>query len=335
MSFMWLIWMLVFVILLGSERHYWGGLWGDSWGESWGDGNLFSGRRGIDHLSRKTDFEIRIEARKHTQPDVVMVSADDYIDKPDPDLERLISEGKIKEAREHRAAMEKIAEEMDDDAGLKKYAIYGARIARKGKAVAMQERKIMLESPMEIPTATDHKHPSAMEFGEKAASDVAGIAAASTESHPTAPPLWKTKHSTAPAPESKDFTPPKPVMKKPDKPAAIIPEPVIPMYEKPIPVIQKPEPVKQVYEKPKPLFEKPEPVTIPKDFTPPPSGPVTLGTTGGSSGYAAGPVDLDAKLAKKEKDALEAKDKEKEKDKEKKEAEEKINPDDYGDLISL
>ena len=82
---------------------------------------------------------------------------------------------------------------------------------------------------------------------------------------------------------------------------------------------------------------KPESPTIQKDFTPPPSGPVTLGVPGPAdlsderSGYISGPVDIDAKLAGTDIEKnLEA-----EKEKLKKESEEKISPDDYEDLISL
>ncbi|MCX6646598.1 MAG: hypothetical protein NTY09_09595 [bacterium] len=324
MSFTWLISMLIFVILMGSERSHWGGLWG---GDPWCDDDLFTGRAGVDRIRHKTDFEIRLEARKYVQPDVVMVSADDYIDKPDPDLERMISEGKIKEAREYRAGMEKIAEEMDDDAGMKKYAIYGAKIARKAKAVAVEERKKMLESPMEIPMASEQKPSSAMEIEKIAVSSVPGIAITENVSSSSAPPLWKVKKSTTQELQSKDFVPPKPFMKKPE----VVNPPIMKMPDKPIEKI--PEPSKPVYEKPEPIFQKPEPVTIPKDFTPSPSGPVALGATGGASGYTSGPVDLDAKLAEK---VIE---KEKEKavkeEEAKKEPEEKINPDDYGDLISL
>jgi hypothetical protein len=155
-----------------------------------------------------------------------------------------------------------------------------------------------------------------MEIEKIAASSVPGIVITENVSSSSAPPLWKVKKSTTPKPDSKDFIPPKSIMKKPDKPV----EKIL-------------EPSKPVYEKPEPIFQKPEPVTIPKDFTPPPSGPVTLGTAGSASGYTAGPVDLDAKLAKKviEKE----KGKASTEDEVKKESEEKINPDDYGDLISL
>lgn len=349
--------LLVFAILFGNDRSHWGDVWGGS-----GD-YLFGGHRRDYSTRKKTDFELRLEARKHSEEQVVMVSADDYIAKPDFELDRMIADSRIDEAREYRAQMEDIADEMEDDKGLRKYAIYGARIARKAKEIAQEKRKKMLEAPMQLPGESKDSGFLTPVAGTSSTAGVVGTTRTPSIISSTAPPLWKVKKSTDPTTESKalkperrEFIPPKPPAdkvkktepekveqvkkleeKKPKKRLDYY-KPSAPSKDKPkfIRPQPAPEPEKPVIKPehaiiPEPPLKPTEPVTLPKDFTPPPSGPVTLGTPGptkmgeGREGYTSGPVDLDAKLKKKEEEL----------EKSRKKVKEKIDPDDYGDLISL
>ncbi len=361
MDFWWLILTLIFVFLVGNDRIHWGDVWGGN------SGYFFGGAR-KSYSRRKTGFELRMESRKHSREDVVVMTADDHIPKPDFELEKLISDGRIDEAREYRAELEKIADEMSDDDSLRKYAIYGARIARKAREIKLGEQKKRFSERMEISKKIDITPLQSDIPAPTAAVGIIGTTRVPIKDKNVPPPLWKVKSKPKspvepklPRPEKKQIEPP--VVKKietaksepPEKPkeriefykpkAPPVEKPKfvrpaaeykpVPSHIKPEPPPKPPEPVKAapLSKPPKPptIPKPPEPFELPKDFKPPPSGPVTLGTpgstilSGSSGGYTSGPVDLDARL----------KGKEKEKEKAGKEFEEKIDPDDFSDLISL
>jgi hypothetical protein len=106
-------------------------LWYSSWlgYDDWSDGWGWSRNR----KPLKTDWEVRQESPHIPHEDVVTVHASDDIENPDRGLEALIADEKFNEARQYRRDMEKIADDMNDDGCLRKYAIYGARIAKAEK----------------------------------------------------------------------------------------------------------------------------------------------------------------------------------------------------------
>jgi len=242
MSFGWLIWLLIFIFFLGSDNRLWGSVW-PGWGYRTGGGVGRLSQRRLD------DMSLRMHYRKKTQPDVVVVSASDYIAKPDPHIEDLIELGKIDEAWEYRSEMENIAEEMDDEDGLRKYAIYGARISARQKELAKQKAfiqpKVMpapeprLQSTFLSPEANEVIH----------VKDTTADVKATTSPINIAPPLWTAKKTTSHLGEIREKQPSQPPETPPTPPT--LPEP------------------------PKP----PEP-EIPADFTPPPPGPVKLDVPG-------------------------------------------------------
>lgn len=346
MDFWFVIVILFFIFFVGNDRHHWADVWG---------GNrdyIFGGQR-RSCSRRKTGFELKLESRKHSREDVVVMTADDHIPKPDFVLEKMIADGRIDEAREYRAEMEKIADEMDDDGSLRKYAIYGARIARKAKEIKLAEQKKRFSERMEISSKIDITPLQSDKPETTAALGIIGTTRVPIEDKSVSPPLWKVRSKPEsplepklPLPEKKRIDPP--VVKKIEIKAPELPEKPkerIEFYIPSAPPVEKPKFIRSAagskpaisHLKPKPppkpptILKPPEPVELPKDFKPPPSGPVTLGTSGptilsgSSGGYTSGPVDLDAKL----------KGKEEEQEKARKEFEKKIDPDDFSDLISL
>jgi len=245
--FWWLIWTFIFLILVGNDSRHWGSVWG-------GDA-YFLGMPGRHRAPRKTDFEIRSETRRNNPvPEVVCVTADDYIENPDLQLEELIVQGDLDKAREYRHDMERIAEEMDDDESLRKYAVYGARIARRQKETDRDETMRRYHADVEHPFAERSDFPTSQPETIGAAETIDHVPAA-VGGKDTVPPLWKPKHKAAP--------PAKPVPA-----AAISLDAVIPLAP------------------PKPI-EPPRPVVI---APPPPPGPVKLGAP---AGYERGPVKLE------------------------------------------
>lgn len=361
MDFWFVIVILFFIFFVGNDRVHWVDVWG-------GNSDYIFGSARKSYSRRKTGFELRMESRKHSREDVVVMTADDHIPKPDFELEKLISDGRIDEAREYRTELEKIADEMSDDDSLRKYAIYGARIARKAREIKLSEQKKRFSERMEISKRADITPFQSVKPELTAAAGIIGTTRVPVKDKSVPPPLWKVKSKPQspvepklPRPEKKLIEPPEfkkieiaksePPLKpkeriefyKPKAPTVEKPKFIRPAAEsKPVPSHIKPEPPPKPPEpakaaplskppKPPTIPKPPEPFELPKDFKPPPSGPVTLGTPGptilsGSSGrYTSGPVDLDARL----------KGKEKEEGKAKKEFEEKIDPDDFSDLISL
>ncbi|MCK4719358.1 hypothetical protein KAU08_01790 [bacterium] len=361
MDFWWLILTLIFVLLVGNDRVHWADVWG-------GDSDYIFGGTRKSYSRRKTGFQLRMESRKHSQEEVVVMTAGDHIPKPDFELEKLISDGRIDEAREYRAELENIADEMSDDDSLRKYAIYGARIARKAKEIKLTKQKKRFSERMEISKKSDIAPFQSDKPGPTAAAGIIGTTRVPIKDKKVPPPLWKVRDKPQsppepklPRPEKKLIEPPefkkieiakseppvkpkeriefyKPKAPTVEKPKFIRPaaeSKPVPSHIKSEPAPKPPEPVKAapLSKPPKPptILKPPEPPELPKDFKPPPSGPVTLGTpgptilSGSAGGYTSGPVDLDAKL----------KGKEKEEEKAGKEFEEKIDPDDFSDLISL
>ena len=136
----WLLILIAAMIFGGMDGRTRGSLWGGGWGTGWGSG--WSGW-GMTRQRKpwKSDLEIRQKYKDRMGEEVVTVTAADTIERPDRHLEQLIKSGKFDEAHEYRQEMEKIAEDMDDDRGLRKYAIYGARISRGEKEEKQRERK--------------------------------------------------------------------------------------------------------------------------------------------------------------------------------------------------
>lgn len=186
MSFGWLIWLLIFLIFLGSDDRLWGSVW-PGWGYRTG------GTRAGRLARRLDDMSLRMHYRRKTEPDVVVVGANDYITKPDPHMENLIDEGKIDEAWEYRSEMERIAEEMDDDEGLRKYAIYGARISARQKEMAKQKSFMSPKTvpPLEPRVPLDGL--SRLDDGIIHVKDATSEVKASTSPINVAPPLWSAR----------------------------------------------------------------------------------------------------------------------------------------------
>ncbi len=189
--FWWLIWTFIFLILIGNDTRHWGSVWG-------GDG-YFIGMPGRHRTPRKTDFEIRSETRRNNPvPEVVCVTADDYIENPDLQLEELIAQGDLDKAREYRHEMELIAEEMDDDESLRKYAIYGARIARRQKETDRDETVRRYHADVEHPFAERSDFPTSQPETIDAVETIDHVPAA-VGGKDVVPPLWKAKLKAAPA----------------------------------------------------------------------------------------------------------------------------------------
>jgi hypothetical protein len=216
MSFFWLIVLLVFLFLAGTERRMWGSIWMDDWQYSnWGWNRPIA--------RWKTDLEIRMEHRRSHEPEVIVVSADDHIESPDIHLETLIEKGRLTEARKYRRDMEKIAEEMNDDDSLQKYAIYGARIAKRQRELderkAREEREELKKRDW---LGFEVKEPasSGTPTGIAAA---AAIESASEAPRTGAPPLWRRRTQPVPAePETPEKEERKP--EKEERPEKIDPE---------------------------------------------------------------------------------------------------------------
>jgi len=268
--FWWLIWVFVFLILMANERHSWGGIFSDDT-TSWGNRSSSVVRR------IKDDWELKRQYKKNLIPEVVVVKADDAIEEPDFRLDKLIREGRLDEARKHRLEMDQISEENNDDAGMRKYAIYGARISRRKKELEIKNKRKVYRAEQakkrEISVNAIDTKDTGGEFHKT------GVRA---KDKSILPPLWGMKK--------------KPVVGKSleEEPHVDIPEPVIEKAE----------------------TEKPVMPPVPEGFTPPPPGPVELGKL---DGYKTGPV-KPTEVEEPGKHPGE---------------DEKIDPEDYTDLISL
>ncbi len=333
--FGWFIWAFIFLILLGNERS---GLTGScSWRNNYYTG-IFSGR----NRKNQNDFEIRKQLRKRAlsrEPEIVVVKPDDHIGQPDHQLESLIREGKLDEAREYRVAMEKIAEEMENDESLRKYAIYGARISKRHKELQRVKTRKKYRAFADPPWAKDtgskvdvvgqRNVPEADTI--KAAGVISTLNAAST-GRDAVPPLWGARKKAAAAKSRPSRGMPDSIPRLREGLKQSIPKDTdqLTPIGRPLPgksvEAEKPvvEPVRHIKppEPPRPV-SKPSPVSpmIPKDFTPPPAGPVQLG---GSDGYKAGPVE-----SEKIKDSKQVT------KKKKSHADKKIDPEEFTDLISF
>ena len=288
MSFGWLIWALVFLILVGSDSRLWGSIWT-------GPGYTRLGRSGRLGRSAMDDFELRKLYSKSAEPDMVVVTADDFIENPDQRLEDLISEGKFDEAWRYRGEMEKIAEEMDDDEALRKYAIYGARISGRQKELvrekAVERARTSRAHPVERkerPTVRPREVLEVRETIEHVPSPVGGPA--------ILPPLWKAGAKVEPTEVRR--------IEIATGPAGI--------------ASVESAAGKITTEKPPELAVPVAEPVIPKDFTPPPPGPVQLGVSGS---LTAEPPKPDHAGEEEGEDVEEEKI--------------EINPDDYTDLISI
>jgi len=320
MSFGWLIWLLFIIILIGSERSHLSELWGWDFG--------YRSRRNyrIRHPA-KTAFEQRLERAKAGESDVVVVSRDEHIANPDPDLETLIKEDKLDEAMKHRDAIAKIAEEMDDDDSMRKYAVYGARIAHAKKQVSWEKRRQLIKKyePVFISEKPEPaSDPIEIELHDK------------PPEKKSSPPIWRLRKSK-PAPAKASSAPEHAMhvdkddmsIKKHAKPplwgkktGKQVPEPVKPEPVKTEKVVTPPAPPQP------PLKKTPSPgppeVKVPETFTPPPVGPVKLAPSG-TTGYKSGPLRSDEFMKSKTTPA----------DSDKPDAKKSDDDDEYTNLISI
>jgi len=301
MSFGWLIWLLIFLFLLASDSRMWSNVWT-------GRGYQRIGRGGRLGDRRMDDFELRAEFRRTSEPDVVVVSAEDHIANPDTYLESMIARGELDRAREYRLEMEKMADELDDDESLRKYAVYGARISRRqkelaGEKAAGRERwRLQAElggdcspaRPQAVSAASAPETISIADRIDKAPTPVISMG--------VAPPLWTVRKDAAQA-EARAVE---------RLPAAAAIGGAAPIEAAKVESIQPPPPAPRPPEPPAPSIKPPR---IPADFIPPPPGPTKLGEPARAK---------DVSEAKKPKP--EAK---------KKEQEISVDPDDYTDLISI
>jgi hypothetical protein len=237
--FWWLIWVLIFIILIANERH--------SWTDVFTDGSPYptSDRWRRRDSAGGWDLTRKLQQPK-LAPEVVVVTADDFIADPDYRMEKLIKEGRLDEARKYRLDMEKISEGAGDDLGMRKYAIYGARISRRQKEINAEKAKKAYYADRPGP-------------GEPHKEEVPAAT-------PGVPPIWRPKSKAVPGTiEARlEKIEPKIVPVNVEKP------------EPPKPAIPASEPVKMTQPQPEP----PKPL-IPEGFTPPPPGPVKLGPVGG------------------------------------------------------
>jgi len=332
--FGWFIWIFIFLILLGNERTGIADSW--SWRNNYYSG-IFTGRA----QKNKTDFEIRTNYRMNSLqrvPEIVVVKPGDHIGQPDHHIEKLIRDGKLDEAREYRIEMEKIAEEMENDESLRKYAIYGARIAKRHKELQRMDTRKKYRAFADPPWAAGAR--SSTDAGDKTikAAGVISTVSASADGKNVKPPLWgaKSKPVSSGSKPSSDSPITIPRLKKPLKQPIPKDTDQLTPIGRPVPRYTKDdevektvaEPVRHIKpttrpeppEPPKPIETPPIP-DIPDDFTPPPAGPVQLG---GPDGYKSGPV----KSSKGTIKDPESKDKTPPED-------DKLDPDDFNELISF
>jgi hypothetical protein len=333
--FGWFIWVFIFLILLGNERS--GFVDSCSWRNNYYNG-IFTGR----NRKNQTDFEIRRQLRKQAlsrEPEIIVVKPDDHIGQPDHHLESLIREGKLDEAREYRVEMEKIAEEMENDESLRKYAIYGARISKRHKELQRVKTRKKYRAFADPPWAKDTG--SKAEFvGQRSvpgtdtikAAGVISTVSTSSTSRDAVPPLWgaRKKAAAAVSGPSRGMHGSIPRLREGLRQSIPKDTDQLTPIGRPLPgkkvEAEKPvvEPVRHIKppEPPRPVSKsEPVPPVIPEDFTLPLAGPVQLG---GSDRYKAGPL-----KSEKVKDSKQG-------DKKKKSpADKKIDPDEFNDLISF
>ena len=183
--FWWLIWMLVFVFLAGSDARDWSSVWtgrrGRRLSTAWGR-----------HLGREqADYDLHQELLHNSIPDVVVVGADDPIDEPDIYIDKLIEHGELDRAREYRIEMERMAEQQNNDELMRKYAIYGARIARRQKELSQEERKKQYYAQSDAKPAK--KEPVVVPINVITTPEMATVENDPFITPPAKPPLWSAK----------------------------------------------------------------------------------------------------------------------------------------------
>lgn len=269
---------LIILILYGTRfgtLYLWGSMWDwgdDSWAYNWGWSNHH-------REPQPADEEIRAKYREPT-PEVVTVSADDLIENPDPHMEQLLRESRVREATKYRDDMARIAEEMDDEEAQKRYAIYGARLSLIRKALQMDNLKMEAHrirawwSDEADVTSGSNREKQQVSSGYETT-----FPPVETEASKDMPPLWRRRTGKTGR-------------------KAVKPE----IADTPDVLILK-----------EPAGFEPSTVEIPAGFTPPPPGPVTLG----EKSETVKPMETEET---ERPDIIE---------------QEKIDPGDYTDMISL
>lgn len=85
------------------------------------------------------DNELRYRARVQDVDLNISAKASDYIDEPDEYMDRLINEGRVREAMQYRIEMVNLAKFRRDPDMLRNYAIYGERIHERWAEVDSQK----------------------------------------------------------------------------------------------------------------------------------------------------------------------------------------------------
>jgi hypothetical protein len=325
MDFLWLIFIIMAIAFSGHEGRtcwlvrprfsrwiYYDDYVSDGWTWGWNTGRDLS-----------TDDEIRARYTSPHKENVVVVRSDDPIAVPDYHLQKLIENKNVEEAVKYRNEMSRIAEEINDDAAKRKYAIYGAKIARLKQQLNIDDKNYdrnrlktwFSEELSKEPRFTKKKVPAADIAPPAVTTAAAGM-----------PPIWRQTTGHTPSglqPVQKSEFEELTVNPKSDKEKkkefdisqVSVPLPSLPPIpeprsrdmsrSEPLPEPGPPEPPTP------PVTEEKQEIKIPEDYVPPPPGPVTLGSETGT----AKPFEPEAKSEEEDED--------------------KIDPDEYTEMINL
>jgi hypothetical protein len=136
------------------------------------------------------------------------VQATDHIEEPDDRLERLIATEQLCEAMEYRLEMSSMARERQDHEMLRKYAIYGARIAAAQMEIETRKRSLLHE------VVEERREQEAIEKDKEALHIRTQTEPVSAEDwrmpavgKPAKPPLWSPKLPEPERPRPEPSTP--------------------------------------------------------------------------------------------------------------------------------